>query len=61
MKRIMRTVHQYPLVHCYLACGHMITVHSEDINKSSSPSSFECWACKEESKKANEKGFLPGT
>jgi hypothetical protein len=59
-QRIMRTVHQYPLVHCYLACGHMITVDSGDINKSPSPSAIECWACKEESKKANEKGFPLG-
>lgn len=57
MQRIRRTVHQYPLVHCYLACGHLITVNSEDINKSPSPSSMECWACKEESKNAKEKGF----
>jgi hypothetical protein len=59
MQRIMRTVHEYPLVHCYLKCGHMITVHPEDINKSPSLSSMECWACEEESKKANEKGFPP--
>jgi hypothetical protein len=59
MQRIMRTVYQYPLVHCYLACGHMITVDANDINKSPSPTSIECWSCKEESKIAEEKGFPP--
>ena len=47
MQPVIRTVRENSFVHCYLACGHMITVHREDL-KESSPSSMECWACEEE-------------
>ena len=32
-------------VHCYLACGHMLTLHKGEV---SAPSSMECWACEAE-------------
>jgi len=51
MQPVVRTVRKSTWVHCYLACGHMITVHQEALNEPSSPSSIECWACEEESKK----------
>ncbi len=44
---ITRTVREGSFVHCYLACGHMITLHREDL-KEASPSSMGCWACEEE-------------
>ncbi|MGO9516218.1 MAG: hypothetical protein ACLPND_04160 [Candidatus Korobacteraceae bacterium] len=47
MQPVVRTVRENSFVHCYLACGHMITVHREGL-KESSPSSMECWACEEE-------------
>jgi hypothetical protein len=37
-------------VHCYLACGHMVTMRNEDLTESP-PSSMKCWACEEASKK----------
>ena len=49
MQPVLRTVRENSFVHCYLACGHMITMHKEDLKESSS-SSIECWACEEESK-----------
>jgi hypothetical protein len=48
MRQVVRTVRVSTFfVHCYLACGHMVTMHKED----PAPSSIECWACEEESKK----------
>jgi hypothetical protein len=48
---VVRTVRESIfLVHCYLGCGHMVTTHHEDLEEPS-PSSIECWACKEEAKK----------
>jgi hypothetical protein len=32
-------------VHCYLACGHMLTLNEGEV---SAPSSMECWACEAE-------------
>jgi hypothetical protein len=59
MQRVVRTLRESVWVHCYLACGHMITVHPEDLKESSSPSMVECWACEEESKGASKKRFPP--
>jgi len=59
MRRVVRTVRDGTLVHCYLECGHLITVHSEEYRESSSPALIDCWACKEESKEAIKKGFPP--
>jgi hypothetical protein len=39
-------------VHCYLACGHMVTVRNEDLTESP-PSTMRCWACEEASKKGS--------
>ena len=50
---VIHIVREGSFVHCHLACGHMITMHPEDL-KESSTSAIECWACEEESKK----GFL---
>jgi Zinc knuckle len=50
---------QKPSSRSYLACGHMITGHPEDLKESSSPSMIECWACEEESKGASKKRFPP--
>ena len=50
MQRVVRTVRESPFVHFYLACGHMITLHQENPPERP-PSSIECWACEEESKK----------
>jgi hypothetical protein len=47
MQRIVRTVQESIFVHCYLACGHLITVHKTDF-KEPFPTSLECWACEEE-------------
>ena len=45
-QRIERTVQDSSFVHCYLACGHMITTMANDDLKGS-PTSIECWACQE--------------
>jgi hypothetical protein len=54
MQPIVRTVRVSSFfVHCYLACGHMVTMPQEDLKESSptsSPASVECWACEEEAK-----------
>jgi hypothetical protein len=54
MQPIVRTVRVSSFfVHCYLACGHMVTMPQEYLKESSptsSPASIECWACEEESK-----------
>lgn len=54
MQPVRHMVREGSFVHCYLACGHMITMHKEDL-KESSLSSIKCWACAEESKQ----GFPP--
>jgi hypothetical protein len=51
MRRVVRTVQESPLVHFYLACGHVITVHQQDLKESSPHPLIECWACEEEIKK----------
>jgi len=50
MQPVIRTVRETSFVHCYLACGHLITMHPRDLKESSS-SSMQCWACEEESKR----------
>jgi hypothetical protein len=45
---VVRIVRDGTLVHCYLACGHMLTMHSSEVV--AVPSSLECWACKAEAK-----------
>ena len=50
MRRVVCTVRESIWLHCYLACGHMITLRREDLEKSLSPSPIECWACEEEAK-----------
>jgi len=49
MRRVVRMVQESPLVHFYLACGHMITLLQENPTEKLA-SSIECWACEEESK-----------
>ena len=46
MQPIVRTVRDFSFVHCYLACGHMITTMAKDDLKGSPPS-IGCWACEE--------------
>ena len=46
-RAVARIVRDGTLVHCYLACGHMLTMHKDEI---SAPSSMECWACEAEGK-----------
>jgi hypothetical protein len=43
---VVRIVRDGTLVHCYLACGHMLTFHAQEV--SAAPSSMECWACEAE-------------
>jgi len=50
MQPVVRTVREGALVHFYFACGHLITMHKEDLEESS-PSSIQCWGCEEASKK----------
>jgi hypothetical protein len=33
MQPVVRTVRQGTIVHCYLKCGHLITVHSEEFKE----------------------------
>jgi|NGEPerStandDraft_6_1074524.scaffolds.fasta_scaffold330393_1 hypothetical protein len=47
-RRIVSTVRDGVFVHCYLACGHMITMAKDDLK--GSPPSIECWACEETTK-----------
>ena len=54
MQPIVRTVREGMFVaHCYLACGHVITIPTEDLEESAPPFSIECWECEEESKKGS--------
>jgi hypothetical protein len=50
MQPVLRMVQERFFVHCYLACGHMVTMRKEQLAESF-PFSIECWACEEESKK----------
>ena len=61
MQPVVRTVRQGTIVHCYLKCGHLITVHSEEFKEAAAHTPIECWACEveAESKKVNEKRFRP--
>jgi hypothetical protein len=47
IRAVVRIVRDDAFVHCYLACGHMLTLHKGEV---SSPSSMECWACEAEAK-----------
>jgi hypothetical protein len=58
VRRLVRTVREGTLVHCYLECGHLITMHSQDLKNS--PSLIECWACEAARKEAIKNGFPPG-
>jgi len=42
---VVRIVRHDTLAHCYLACGHMLTLPKGEV---SAPSSMECWACEAE-------------
>jgi hypothetical protein len=44
-RAVTRIVRDGALVHCHLACGHMLTLHKGEV---SAPSSMECWACEAE-------------
>lgn len=59
MKLVLRMVEDATFVHCYLNCGHLITVDSKEFKTLPSHRSIECWACEAEaeSKKADEKRF----
>ena len=46
---VVRIVRDGTFVHCYLACGHMLTMHSGEV---ASPSSLDCWACEAETQGA---------
>ena len=46
MQPIVRAVWEGLLVHCYLKCGHLITMPKEDLGESST--SIKCWACEAE-------------
>jgi hypothetical protein len=55
MRSVVRTERQSPFfVHYYLACGHMVTMRNEDLAKSSSPFSLDCWVCKAEAEKKGD-------
>ncbi len=58
MQPVVRVVRESTFVHCYLKCGHLITVHQDNPTEKP-PSLIECWACEieAESKKANEERF----
>jgi hypothetical protein len=45
IRAVVRIVRHDTLVHCYLACGHMLTLPKGEV---SAPSSMECWACEAE-------------
>jgi hypothetical protein len=39
---VLRIVRQGTLAHCYLACGHMLTMQEAEL--SAALTSMECWA-----------------
>jgi hypothetical protein len=45
IRAVERIERDNAFVHCYLACGHMLTLHESEV---SAPSSMECWACEAE-------------
>jgi hypothetical protein len=45
VQAVVRIVRDDAFVHCYLACGHMLTLPKGEV---SAPSSMECWACEAE-------------
>ncbi len=48
MRSLVRTVWEGALVHCYLECGHLITLHKEELGETAT--SIECWACEASNK-----------
>jgi hypothetical protein len=50
MQPVVHTVQEAAFVHCYLKCGHMVTVHKVDLEELPS-FSIECWACELTSQK----------
>lgn len=47
VQAVVRVVTEEPLIHFYLACGHLITVQKDDL-KVDLPTKMVCWACEEE-------------
>jgi hypothetical protein len=45
IRAVERIERDNTFVHCYLACGHMLTLPKGEV---SAPSSMECWACEAE-------------
>jgi hypothetical protein len=48
MQTVVHVVREGSFAHCYLQCGHMLTMYEEDFKESDSL--IECWACEEEKK-----------
>jgi hypothetical protein len=48
MQTVVHVVREGTFAHCYLQCGHMLTIYEEDFKESDSL--IECWACEEEKK-----------
>ena len=50
VRAVVRVVSEGVLVHLYLACGHLITMHKDDFH-GKFPAELECWACEQEEPK----------
>ena len=46
IRAVERIERDNAFVHCYLACGHMLTMQEAEL--SAAPTSMECWACEAE-------------
>lgn len=53
VQSVVRTVWEGLLVHCYLECGHLITMPTEELGELSI--SIECWACEASQKEFSSK------
>lgn len=52
VQAVVNVVTEEPLVHFYLACGHLLTIAKRDL-KGAQPKEMECWACARKKKETS--------
>jgi hypothetical protein len=50
VRAVERSVTEGTFIHCYLDCGHLITVLKKEFTNTLPPA-IECWACEQEEQK----------
>jgi hypothetical protein len=51
LRRVVSTTSDGVLVYFHLACGHLISVNKNEVEKPS-PTQVNCWACRAEAQEA---------